>query len=888
MSVREILIDGKINSDYIDAVNFPNIDISQVNGLQADLTNLQDQIDDVVDSKGQPNGICPLNGAGQIDPTYLDPSVFTFEGPWNALTNTPTLVDGVGNTGDLYIVSVGGTQFTPSIDFLAGDFVCYANNKWAKIASGASIESIVGGTNITVSQLAGNYTISAPNVYNKTETDTLLNNKVENATNQGTGEGTIFKNKTTTNLNFKSIKAGTGLTIANNTDDITINANAFPASGVSASNVGHTYLTGVNVQDQLDDADSEIVTLNLSKVNVISNTDGKITIDNTVPVNPIVNLDQFYRWGNGSYRGLVYEHRSPTLNGSQIAFNASITASITTCNIGWDAVNRGFDSDIISSLKSLWTYLRDNLPVKIRLVDVTNDASYFTLNLTSLLGTGAFGYSFNCVNVPTETTANTTIPNGQRYYLVFDFTNKTYINAQDQALQTQITTLNTNKIDTINNTDTFISVTGSGASRTINLVNPLPSQVGGLGLNTFARGDLIQCVTAPNTLGRLAAVATGNALISGGVGAVSTWGKIGLTTHVSGTLAVASGGTNITSYVTGDILIATGTSTLSRLGSISVGNCLLSGGTGVSPFYGKVTLANHVSGILAIINGGHGSNNINQARQNLAHDRNTTRDIILDLLKHASTFSINPNWEGDSGSAGETNFNLGLGFLGSPGASYDNLIVLRCIKSPINMKGLFYKEYRGTGFKTKWCVAYQFNHTADLSGVLLGMCTDEYINKARQNVDTNTAIRDGTNNEPRNSFKWSVCFNGTGGLRRYDDGAAGNSASVTRFGFTANSLGQGNAVLILSQESPTTVCLHWYNITNATTLTYVSHMIVTLPYADVYQHNGPSSLWHPCLSYLSTATVVTGVCERWLAQYVTINQGGIGIYNPASYYNIIY
>lgn len=65
---------------------------------------------------------------------------------------------------------------------------------------------------------------------------------------------------------------------------------------------------------------------------------------------------------------------------------------------------------------------------------------------------------------------------------------------------------------------------------------------GGTGNSSYTTGDLLQA-TASNTLGKLAAVATGNALISGGVGTASSWGKIGLTTHVSGILPIANGGT---------------------------------------------------------------------------------------------------------------------------------------------------------------------------------------------------------------------------------------------------------------------------------------------------------------------------------------------------------
>lgn len=58
-------------------------------------------------------------------------------------------------------------------------------------------------------------------------------------------------------------------------------------------------------------------------------------------------------------------------------------------------------------------------------------------------------------------------------------------------------------------------------------------------------GDLIQGGTS-GAAQRLAAVATGNVLISGGVTTLSTWGKVGLTTHITGTLPIANGGTGAT------------------------------------------------------------------------------------------------------------------------------------------------------------------------------------------------------------------------------------------------------------------------------------------------------------------------------------------------------
>jgi hypothetical protein len=73
----------------------------------------------------------------------------------------------------------------------------------------------------------------------------------------------------------------------------------------------------------------------------------------------------------------------------------------------------------------------------------------------------------------------------------------------------------------------------------------LPVANGGTAIASYAVGDLLYA-SAGTTLAKLAGVATGNALISGGVTTAPSWGKIGLTAHVSGTLPVANGGTGIT------------------------------------------------------------------------------------------------------------------------------------------------------------------------------------------------------------------------------------------------------------------------------------------------------------------------------------------------------
>ena len=81
-------------------------------------------------------------------------------------------------------------------------------------------------------------------------------------------------------------------------------------------------------------------------------------------------------------------------------------------------------------------------------------------------------------------------------------------------------------------------------SGTVISLNTVPVASGGTNITSYAVGDLLYASGA-TTLSKLADVATGNALISGGVTTAPSWGKIGLTTHVSGTLAVGNGGTGV-------------------------------------------------------------------------------------------------------------------------------------------------------------------------------------------------------------------------------------------------------------------------------------------------------------------------------------------------------
>lgn len=102
---------------------------------------------------------------------------------------------------------------------------------------------------------------------------------------------------------------------------------------------------------------------------------------------------------------------------------------------------------------------------------------------------------------------------------------------------------------------TAASISGATAWNAATITAPY----GGTGFASYAVGDILYANTT-TSLAKLADVATGNALISGGVGVAPSWGKISLTTAISGILPIANGGTNASSQTTNGVCFFNGTS----------------------------------------------------------------------------------------------------------------------------------------------------------------------------------------------------------------------------------------------------------------------------------------------------------------------------------------
>ena len=109
---------------------------------------------------GQAEGIATLDANGRIPYSQLPEDALELKGYWNASTNTPTLADGTGTSGDFYFVEVAGTQDLGSGEqyFAVGDRVLYDGSVWKNVSSG-----FIRKINNQVPDIQGNKTLTVGN-----------------------------------------------------------------------------------------------------------------------------------------------------------------------------------------------------------------------------------------------------------------------------------------------------------------------------------------------------------------------------------------------------------------------------------------------------------------------------------------------------------------------------------------------------------------------------------------------------------------------------------------------------------------------------------------------------------------------------------------------------
>ena len=98
-----------------------------------------------INQKGVVNGVATLDGGAKIPISQIPDSVVgqvSYEGTWNASTNTPSLPPVPAEKGHYYVVSAAGTQF--GISFQTGDWIISNGSAWQKVDNTDAVITVFG------------------------------------------------------------------------------------------------------------------------------------------------------------------------------------------------------------------------------------------------------------------------------------------------------------------------------------------------------------------------------------------------------------------------------------------------------------------------------------------------------------------------------------------------------------------------------------------------------------------------------------------------------------------------------------------------------------------------------------------------------------------------
>jgi hypothetical protein len=148
------------------------------------------------------------------------------------------------------------------------------------------------------------------------------------------------------------------------------------------------------------------------------------------------------------------------------------------------------------------------------------------------------------------------------------------------------------------------------------------------------------------------------ARLSGSYTGITGVGTLTAGTWNGSVIGAVYGGTGFGSYTVGDLLFADTSTTLAKLAGVAVGNALISGGVGSAPSYGKIGLATHVDGTLPIANGGSGATTAQNAMNAFAgattsgqYLRGNGTNVVMSAIQAADVPTLNQNTTGTATNA---------------------------------------------------------------------------------------------------------------------------------------------------------------------------------------------------------------------------------------------
>jgi hypothetical protein len=215
------------------------------------LASLQTQINNLIPSQtGNSGKFLTTNGTSTSWSSVA--GGLSYQGTWNASTNTPTLASGVGVNGYYYITATAGSTNLDGItDWQIGDWLMFNGTVWQKIDQSNLVTSVNGQT--------GAVSLSTTNI---SEGTNLYYTDARARASVSAGTGINYSSATGVITNAApdqtvALTAGTGISTTGTYPNFTI-ANTAPDQTVALTQGGTTTITGtypnftISSDDQYD------------------------------------------------------------------------------------------------------------------------------------------------------------------------------------------------------------------------------------------------------------------------------------------------------------------------------------------------------------------------------------------------------------------------------------------------------------------------------------------------------------------------------------------------------------------------------------------------------------------------------------------------------------
>lgn len=283
------------------------------------LASLQTQIDNLIpDQTGNAGKVLTTNGT---DLSWASVAGgLSYQGTWNATTNTPTLASGVGTNGYYYITATAGSTNLDGItDWQIGDWLMFNGTVWQKIDQSNLVTSVNGQT--------GAVSLTSTNI---SEGTNLYYTDARARASVSAGTGISYSSATGVITNASpdqtvALTAGTGISTTGTYPNFTI-ANTAPDQTVALTQGGTTTITGTYPNFTISSADQYVGT--------VTGVSGTSPVASSGGPTPAISLSSGYGDTQNPYASKTANYFLAAPNGSTgvPTFRAVVAADIPTLN----------------------------------------------------------------------------------------------------------------------------------------------------------------------------------------------------------------------------------------------------------------------------------------------------------------------------------------------------------------------------------------------------------------------------------------------------------------------------------------------------------------------------------------------------------------------------